>query len=194
MTAKLAHVTTDLAWSKLQAEKADSRTNEINQLNRSIFVPVVRWEKDRRKQEEKIKKDHEEMVQQHETAAIQARETHNRRREAFHRDDEDDQEGIGRHKLLSPEEEAQKKAQRSRFQFEADKDDDDLEDELDDNLDEISEVTKRLKTLGQAMGRELDAQNKRLETMTGQVDRLDSRLIRNTEKVSAVKHPQRGFR
>ena len=59
-----------------------------------------------------------------------------------------------------------------------------LEDELDDNLNEISDMTKRLKALGTAMGQELDTQNARIGNIAEKADRLDGRLYLNTQKVS----------
>ena len=76
-----------------------------------------------------------------------------------------------------------RKEQRKRYQFEASASDDEMEDELDDNLAEISDVTKRLKALGTAMGEELDRQNERIGRITEKTDGLDNRLFRNTQAV-----------
>ena len=59
-----------------------------------------------------------------------------------------------------------------------------MEDELDDNLDEISEMTKRLKALGSAMGQELDTQNSRIDRIEGKTVNLDQKIFTNTERVS----------
>ena len=76
-----------------------------------------------------------------------------------------------------------RKEQRKRYQFEATASDDEMEDEIDDNLDEISEMTKRLKALGSAMGQELDNQNQRIGRIEEKAVSLDNRVFRNTEKV-----------
>ena len=63
-----------------------------------------------------------------------------------------------------------------------------MEDEIDDNLDEISDMTKRLKALGTAMGQELDQQNARLGRIETKTTKLDTKLVSNTDKVcSALK-------
>jgi hypothetical protein len=78
---------------------------------------------------------------------------------------------------------AARKAQRSRYQFEATASDDDMEDELDDNLDEIHDAVKRMKALGLAMGQEVDNQIGRIGRIESKTDNLDMRVNRNTERV-----------
>lgn len=82
-----------------------------------------------------------------------------------------------------------RKEQRKRFQFDATASDDEMEDELDDNLGEISDMTKRLKALGSAMGEELDKQNERIGRIGEKTDNLDGRLYRNTQKVRSCTFP-----
>lgn len=119
------------------------------------------------------------------------RETQNRlgRAQTYGRQDDDDGEGIGGRRTKTAAEQAIRKEQRKRFQFDATASDDELEDELDDNLSEIHDMTKRLKALGSAMGEELDKQNERIGRITEKTDGLDNRLFRNTQKVRT--HPTR---
>jgi hypothetical protein len=77
-----------------------------------------------------------------------------------------------------------RKAQRSRFQFEGTNSDDEIEDELDDNLNEISDMTKRLKALGTSMGQELGTQNERIDRISDKATKADMQMFRNTERVS----------
>jgi dynactin complex subunit len=93
--------------------------------------------------------------------------------------------GARRNRFRSAEQQATRKAERSRYQVDATASDDELEDEIDDNLDEIGEAAARLKKLGMAMGSELDSQNVRLERIDGKVGRLDMKITHNTERVSA---------
>jgi hypothetical protein len=163
-------------------------TDEIKKLNRSIFIPVIHVEKNRLKQEARLQAQRDEIHTEHEKTALQVRESHHLRARAFGTDN-DDEESITppRNRLRSPEQEAQKKEQRKRFQFEATASDDELEDELDDNLDEVWEVTKRLKKIGTAMGQELDAQNSRITKIEEKTVKLDNQLYKNTERVSSLK-------
>jgi len=112
------------------------------------------------------------------------RETQNRlgRAATYGQGADDEDEGILRGK--NTEKLAGRKEQRKRFQFEATASDDELEDELDDNMDGLSQATKSLKSLGLAMGQELDEQNKRLHRIEDQTVSLDNRIFRNTERVS----------
>lgn len=58
-----------------------------------------------------------------------------------------------------------------------------MEDELSDNLDEISEVTKRLKALGMQMGEEIGEQMKHVKYIDEYTGGLDDELNANTERV-----------
>ena len=74
--------------------------------------------------------------------------------------------------------------ERSRYQFEADEVDNQLEGELDDNLGEIGDAAKKLRALGLAMGRELDTQNSRIDRIGEKATNLDRRMFTNTHRVS----------
>lgn len=71
--------------------------------------------------------------------------------------------------------------QGGRYQFEATNSDDELEAELDDNLDEIAGLAGRLKILASTAGKEIDAQNKHLDKVSGKVDNLDDKIVMNTQ-------------
>lgn len=169
--------------------KAEDRTDELKQLNRSIFRPVITFNKDAKRaaQERKIQERYDDERSEREKAMMDIRETQNRlgRAATYGRGGDDDEEGIGGGSgRLTAVQQAARKEQRKRYQFEATASDDEMEDELDNNLDEISEMTKRLRTLGSAMGEELDKQNNRIEVIEGKTVNLDNRVFRNTERVS----------
>jgi Rad3-related DNA helicase len=178
LTEKLANTERHLDVSKGHSLRTDDKTDELKQLNKSIFRPVITWNKDgkRAAQEAKIQSRFEDERDEREKAMMDIRETQNRLGKATTYGQEG---GSGR--FGNPEE---KKQQRKRFQFEATASDDEMEDELDGNLDEIADVTKRLKALGTTMGQELDTQNKRIERITDKTENLDGRLHRGTERVS----------
>lgn len=96
----------------------------------------------------------------------------------------DEEGGSGRRQVTGAQQ-AIRKEQRSRYQFEASHSDDEIEDELDDNLGEIGDATKRLKALGLAMGQELDTQNQRIDRISEKATSLDNRMFRNTERVGS---------
>ena len=60
-------------------------------------------------------------------------------------------------------------AERSKYQFEADSEDDEMENEIDSNLDALHGAAGRLNALARASGREIDEQNKHLERIIGKV-------------------------
>ncbi|PPR06876.1 hypothetical protein CVT24_011566 [Panaeolus cyanescens] len=184
---KLANTERSLDVAKGHSQKADDKTDELKQLNRSIFRPVITWNKDSKRaaQEAKVQARYDEEREEREKAMMDIRESQNRvgRAATYGQDDE----GIGRSRQKSESQIAALRAQRSRYQFEATASDDEMEDELDGNLDEIGDIAKRLKAMGTAMGQELDNQNKRIERIDGKAVGLDNRLFRNTERLKKIK-------
>ena len=180
--------------SKGHSLRAADKTDELKQLNRSIFRPVITFNKDKKRaaQEAKIQERYEDERENREKAMRDIRDTQDRlgRAATYGMRDEDDGEGIGgpgaggSGRFRTAAQLQQRKDQRKRYQFEADEEDDALEDELDDNLDEIMDVTKRLKALGSAMSSELDSQNDRITRITDKTDGLDAHLFKNTQRVS----------
>ena len=179
--------------SKGHSQRADDRTDELKQLNRSIFRPVITFNKDAKRaaQEAKVLQRYEEEREEHEKAMSDIRATQNRLGQASaygSREEEGIEVGPNGRRSKTGVQQALQKEQRKRYQFEATASDDELEDELDGNLDEISDVAKRLKALGSAMGQELDNQNNRIERIEEKTVNLDNRVFRNTEKVSHFMH------
>jgi len=186
---KLANTERHLDVSKGHSLRADDKTDELKQLNRSIFRPVITWNKDgkRAAQEAKIQSRFDEEREEREKAMTDIRESQNRLGKAATYGRNNDEEVIGGNRTLTAQQQGNRTEQRKRFQFEATAEDDQLEDELDDNLNEISDVTKRLKTLGMTMGQELDRQNERIGNIGEKADGLDRRIFRNTERLKKIK-------
>jgi hypothetical protein len=68
-------------------------------------------------------------------------------------------------------------ADRAKYQFEADSEDDEMENEIDANLDALHGAAKRLGTLGRAMGQEVETQNKHLARIDGKTDKVRSTSV-----------------
>ncbi|KAK7044088.1 Protein transport protein S9 plasma membrane t-SNARE [Paramarasmius palmivorus] len=191
---RLANTEMHLDMSKSHSQHAADKTDELKKLNRSIFRPAITFNKDakRRAKEAKIQERYEEDRSERERTLMDVRETQNRlgRAATFGRGDEDedlltsnDGSGTGSGRFRKTEAQRQaRRAENSRYRFEATASDDEMEDEIDDNLDELSEATKRLKALGMAMGGELDAQNTRVDNITSKTDRLDMNLANVTRR------------
>ncbi|PCH33611.1 protein transporter SEC9 [Wolfiporia cocos MD-104 SS10] len=187
---KLANTERHLDVSKGYSLRAEDKTDELKQLNRSIFRPVITFNKDAKRaaQEAKVQQRYDEERAERERAMTDIRQTQDRLGRAATYGQQDDTlgGGSGRFNKTAAQINARKE-QRKRYQFDATASDDELEDELDDNLDEISSITKNLKALGTAMGQELDSQNDRLARLTDKTDNLDNALFRNTQKLNRIK-------
>lgn len=193
-TEKLANTERHLDVAKGHSHRADDRTDELKQLNRSIFRPVITFNKDskRRAQEQKLQQRFEDDRSERERAMMDIRDTQNRlgRAATYGRGEEEGgeegAEGGVRGRYRTEQQQAERKAQRSRYQFEATASDDEMEDELDENLDEIHDAVKRMKALGITMGQEVDNQIGRIGRIEEKTTNLDNRVWRNTERVSSL--------
>jgi hypothetical protein len=181
---KLANTERHLDISKNHALRAEDNTDELKKLNKSIFNPsavfVLDKQGKRAAKEAKIQARYDEDREERERGLSEVRETQDRIGQAT-------TYGTGGGRQLSGAQQAVRKEQRSRFQFEATNSDDEIENELDDNLGEISDMTKRLKALGTSMGQELDNQNQRIDRIGGKAGELDNRMFKNTEKLKRIK-------
>jgi len=188
---KLSNTERHLDVAKGHSARADDRTDELKQLNRSIFRPVITFNKDAKRaaQEAKVQARYEEERAEREKTMMDIRETQNRlgRAQTYGRGDAEEGIGGSRGRIRSTEQNALRKEQRKRFQFESAASDDELEDELEDNLDEIGDMTKKLKALGVAMGEELDKQNIQISAIDQKAVNLDSKIFRNTERLKNIK-------
>jgi hypothetical protein len=187
----LANTERHLDVSKGHSVRADDKTDELKKLNRSIFRPAITFNKDAKRaaQEAKLQSRYDNEHEEREKAMTDIRETQNRLGQAatYGRGGDDEEgiggSGVGRGRYKTEQQLAERKAGRSRFQFESTGSDDELEDELDDNLDEMSSGLKSLKALSFAMGQELGEQNTRIGRIEQKTVGLDDRLGRNTERV-----------
>jgi len=181
---KLANTERHLDISKNHALRAEDNTDELKKLNRSIFRPAITFNKDAKRtaKEAKIQARFEADREERERSLTDIRDSQNTLGKAatYGRDE-------GGRRQLTGAQQATRKEQRSRFQFEATASDDEVENELDDNLDEIGDATKRLKALGMAMGQELDTQNHRIDRISEKATHLDNKMFRNTEKLKRIK-------
>ncbi|KIK28518.1 hypothetical protein PISMIDRAFT_90879 [Pisolithus microcarpus 441] len=192
---KLANTERHLDVAKGHTLRAEDQIDELKQLNKSIFRPVITWNKDAKRaaQEAKVMQRYDDERLEREKAMTDIRETQDRlgRAITYGQHDKEGVLGTGDRRTRTPGQLAAKKEQRMRYQFEAEASDDEIEDELDGNLDEISDVAKRLKALGTTMGQELDAQNQRLDVIGNKATELDNGVFRQTERVRDFAQPFR---
>jgi len=67
-------------------------------------------------------------------------------------------------------------AERAKYQFEADSEDEEMENEIDANLDALSGAAGRLNLLARATSQEVDEQNKHIDRIIQKSDRVDDQI------------------
>ena len=161
---RLASVEKNLDMASTQNRIAEDRAAELRRLNRSIFSP--NWSNPFNKasraeeEERRIQIRHERERQDREESRKFAYDSQQRVNSAL----------TGKSAIR--EEERRKKASlldRSRYQFEADEEDNELEKDIDANLDTLGDVASRLKGLAMATNSEIGSQNEKLNTITDKV-------------------------
>ncbi|KAF3001824.1 Meiosis-specific subunit of the t-SNARE complex [Curvularia kusanoi] len=78
-------------------------------------------------------------------------------------------------------------AERAKYQFEADSEDDEMENEIDSNLDALHGAAKRLNQLGRAMGEEVSQQNEHLDRVSRKTDKVDDQIAMNRARLDRIK-------
>ena len=180
----LANTERHMDISKVHAQRADDRADELKKLNRTIFRPAITFNKDRKRaeQEAKVKARYDEQQREREKAMSDVRATQSRIGRAYGAED-DGEEGISGRRIRDPRAQ-EPKEHRKRYQFEATASDDELEDEIDDNLDSIGQAVKNLKSLAFAAGEELDSQNARIDNIASKTSKLNYNVDTTTARVS----------
>lgn len=180
---QIANVDRNLDLAKAYSDRAAAQAEELRQLNRSIFIPVVKnpFTKSKREKREleALRKDHAEHMEERDRIRQYEYESSARIEQAQRRNE--------RVSANAGYRRGRSEADRRRYQFEADEEDDAIEDELDQNLDLISDATARLKNMALTMNEELDAQNRALEKTTVKVDPLSQKLAATTHKLNKTR-------
>jgi hypothetical protein len=167
----------------------------LKQLNRSIFRPVIVFNKDgkRAAQEAKLQARYEQDQAERERSMAELKESQNRvgraalfgakNRDGPPGNDDEEENLAGPRGRYGARNGSARMEQRKRYQFEATASDDDMENEIDDNLDELSTITANLKNLAVASGKEVDEQIKRIDRMDGKAGKLDNHINHVTRKL-----------
>ena len=144
---------------------AEDRAKELKTLNKSMFAVHVgnpfTASSRRQARDDEIMNRHREERDERDATRMAAYEGKARVEGAF--------------KGLQPGDpgyQASKKAslaERAKYQFEADSEDEEMENEIDSNLDALSGAAARLNVLARATGKEVDEQNVHIERIHGKV-------------------------
>ncbi|KAF1842723.1 uncharacterized protein K460DRAFT_367681 [Cucurbitaria berberidis CBS 394.84] len=170
----------NLDLASTQNRIAEEKARELKTLNKSMFAVHVanpftassrRQDRDR-----KIMENHHNDREQRDATRKAAWES-NSRTEGVNRS----AQGMGGAKSQST------LADRARFQFEADSDDDQMENEIDGNLDALHGAAKRLNQLGRAMGEEVETQNGHIDRIIGKTDKVDDQIAMNRARLDRIK-------
>ncbi|RGB26813.1 hypothetical protein C1646_769953 [Rhizophagus diaphanus] len=76
---------------------------------------------------------------------------------------------------------------RGRFQFEADDEDNRMEDQLDNNLDQISAGLTRLNGMAIATGQEIRSQNETLDRVSAKTKDVDDSIVKTTYSLKKIR-------
>jgi hypothetical protein len=153
----------DLAHN--QNRVAEDKAKELKQLNRSMFAvhvanPFTAGSRREARDQAVLDKHLDERDAREATrrAAYQADQRLKGAFKELHKGDE----GYG-------EKRGKNTADRAKYQFEADSEDEEMENEIDANLDLLGGAAGRLNALARATGREVDEQNKLLDRIAEKV-------------------------
>lgn len=154
-----------LDMATVEGRLAQEKARELKTLNKSMFAvhvsnPFTSASR-RRERDERTLNTHREEREAREGTRSEAYQT-NARMDRVFRDIDREAAKQGKGKKASVSE-------RAKYQFEADSEDEGLEDEIEQNLDLLSGAAGRLNGLAKATGRELDEQNRHLERIAGKV-------------------------
>jgi hypothetical protein len=162
--------------SKSYSDRASSQAGELRQLNRSIFIPVVKnpftkGSRERRAMDN-LQRDHQEHMAERDDIRRFEYDSSARIEDA-HRKANREKAREGYHKGRS-------QSDRLKYQFEADEEDDAIEDEIDSSLDLLGDSTARLRAMATGMNEELTSQNKQLNKIGRKIDPINEKLISTT--------------
>ncbi|KAF2088295.1 plasma membrane snare protein-like protein [Saccharata proteae CBS 121410] len=163
-----------------QNRLAEEKARELKTLNKSMFAMHVSnpftASSRRAARDEAIMDTHHRERQQREATRSAAFDS-SQRQQQFQRELRGGPGGTGKASL----------AERSKYQFEADSEDDEMENEIDSNLDALHGAAGRLKGLAGAMGKEVDEQNTHISRITGKTDRVDDQIAMNRARLDRIK-------
>ncbi|KAJ5168431.1 uncharacterized protein N7482_004025 [Penicillium canariense] len=172
----------NLDMAAIEGRFAQEKARELKTLNKSMFAvhvsnPFTSASR-RRERDERTLNTHREERDLRDGTRSEAYQT-NARMEKVFRDVDREASKQGKGKKASVTE-------RAKYQFEADSEDEAMEDEIEQNLDLLSGAAGRLNGLAKATGRELDEQNRHLERITGKSDFVDDQIAMNRAKLDRI--------
>ncbi|PYH94176.1 hypothetical protein BO71DRAFT_399056 [Aspergillus ellipticus CBS 707.79] len=162
---------------------AEEKAKELKTLNKSMFAvhvsnPFTSGRR-RRERDERILNTHRAERDTREGTQNEAFKTNQRMERTFREIDKEAAKQSTRSRTNV--------ADRAKYQFEADSEDEAMETELEQNLDLLSGAAGRLNGLARATGKELDEQNRHLERITAKSDFVDDQIAMNRAKLDRIR-------
>ncbi|OBT73875.1 hypothetical protein VF21_08252 [Pseudogymnoascus sp. 05NY08] len=164
---------------------AEERTRELKTLNKSMFAvhvanPFTSQSRKAARDQNILDKHHAERDQRE--ATRQAAFSSGQRMEGAFKEVQPGDRG---YKAKAPAKASL--ADRAKYQFEADSEDDMMEDEIEGNLGELHGAAQRLNLLAQATGKELDEQDDLIRRVGVKGDRVDDQIAMNRAKLDRIR-------
>lgn len=155
----------NLDVATIEGRIAEEKARELKTLNKSMFHVRVSnpftASRRRRERDELILNTHRQDRETREGTRSEAYQTNQRMDRTFREIDRETKRPAGKARANVTE--------RAKYQFEADSEDEAMEDEIEQNLDLLHGAAGRLNGLARATGREIDEQNRHLERIAGKV-------------------------
>ncbi|KAL8696420.1 MAG: hypothetical protein Q9224_002807 [Gallowayella concinna] len=161
---------------------AEDKEKELKQLNKSMFAVHVSnpftASSRRQARDDAVMDRHQMEREQREATRRAGYETSQRMNKTFQ---ELSKEG------KAPKPGQSSLAERAKYQFEADEEDDEMENEIDANLTALSGAATRLNGLARATGEALEEDNKHLERINAKSTKVDDQIAMNRARLDRFK-------
>ncbi|ODV93426.1 hypothetical protein PACTADRAFT_47061, partial [Pachysolen tannophilus NRRL Y-2460] len=181
----LYNVERNLTLAKTQNKIADDKVKELKKLNRNFMAVHVTnpFNSKRRLHEKEVKiknqKDEEKLIE--ERLRAQQYQTERRVMSGLSSKEKEKSTLFDRYDTKKRLEEAK------RYQYDNDKEDDEMELEISRNLSSINDASLRLRRLALTVGDEVDSQKRRLRSVEDDADKLDIDIHLNNHRLAGIK-------
>ncbi|KAK4698122.1 protein transport protein SEC9, partial [Lecanoromycetidae sp. Uapishka_2] len=162
---------------------AADKAKEIKKLNRSMFAvhvsnPFTASSRAAKADEQVLERHHLEREQREATRRA-GYDTDQRLQNTF--------KDIGKPDPNAAAKKQASLAERAKYQFEADSEDDEMENEIDSNLDALGGAASRLNGLARATGKEVEEQNAHLIRINQKSTAVDDQIAMNRARLDRIR-------
>ncbi|RVD88818.1 uncharacterized protein DFL_002991 [Arthrobotrys flagrans] len=178
---KLHQTELNLDMAKNHGHRAEDQAAHLKRLNRSMFVPVAGSPFGR---QARADKEEEKIMERHRVA----REERERVQAAGMQGQQQVKGGL--RPMGAPAMAPRQKmslAEKAKYQFEADAEDDAMEEEIDDNLHQLGGAIGRLNLLAKTQNQVVQDQNKTIDRLNQKSESVHQQIDRNTHRINKIK-------